>query len=96
MKFIILKSRENLTSIARKIGYIPIRTNDQNEFSMERPLTRNDYPRFHIYAKEGGEEFSLNLHLDQRKPSYAGTSAHAGEYEGDIINQEIERIKSLI
>lgn len=36
----------------------------------------------------------VNLHLDMKKPSYAGTSAHAGEYDGALVEQEAERIRA--
>ncbi|MCH7552279.1 hypothetical protein IIB49_02720, partial [Patescibacteria group bacterium] len=54
------------------------------------------YPRFHIYAKEQEDTASLNIHLDQKQPSYEGSSAHSGEYEGSLIEQEVERIQSLV
>jgi len=35
----------------------------------------------------------FNLHLDQKRPSYGGgTHAHSGEYEGEIIRGEIQRL----
>ena len=36
--------------------------------------------------------FVVDLHLDQKKASYAGTNKHAGEYEGDHITAEMTRI----
>ena len=40
-------------------------------------------------------DFIFNLHLDQKKPIYKGAPAHAGEYEGEIIEKEAERIKQI-
>jgi len=37
----------------------------------------------------------FNLHLDQKQPSYAGAHAHNAEYEGEIVEREIERLKQL-
>lgn len=39
--------------------------------------------------------FIINLHLDQKKPSYAGTSAHAGEYEGPVVEREASRLREV-
>jgi len=97
MKFIIKTTRENLTTLTRKIGYIFQREDrERKQFSFIRPLERGGYPRFHLYLKIEGEEFVFNLHLDQKRPIYKGTSAHAGEYEGEIVENEAERIKQTL
>lgn len=54
------------------------------------------YPRFHIYLKIENENLVFNLHLDQKKPIYRGASAHAGEYQGQAVEDEAKRIKTLI
>ncbi|MFH1462542.1 MAG: hypothetical protein ABIG08_02550 [bacterium] len=89
---IIIKGplKENTQSLMRKIGYY-----FQNN-SFIRPLSRGGYPRFHLYLKTEGEDLILNLHLDQKRPIYKGTSAHAGEYEGNVVEQEAERIKQIL
>ena len=38
----------------------------------------------------------LTLHLDQKQPSYKGTSMHAGEYSGELVEKEAKRIKEAI
>ena len=53
------------------------------------------YPRFHAYLELTGSETKLNLHLDMKKPSYGGNAAHSGEYEGELVENEAQRIKSL-
>jgi len=94
MKFSIQKE-ENITSLIRKLGYVP-GTTTNNEFSCLRYLSRGDYPRFHLYIRQEKDKFFFNLHLDQKKPSYKGSSAHAGEYDGELVEKEKERIlKSL-
>lgn len=55
-----------------------------------------EYPHFHLYLQEEGENVILNLHLDQKKPSYEGASRHSGEYEGELVEKEMERIKNII
>ncbi len=56
----------------------------------------DQYPKFHVYAHKEGDTLFVNLHLDQKKPTYAGVTAHSGEYDGEIVEQEAERIKALI
>jgi len=96
MKTVVRKTNENLASLGRRLGYIPERIRENNEFSFCRPLARYGYPRFHIYAKEEGNNFVLNLHLDQKAPSYEGTHSHSGEYEGELVAVEMKRIKGIL
>lgn len=53
---------------------------------------RGAFPRFHAYVEEGSSGFTVNFHLDQKQPSYAGTSAHSGEYGGAVVEEEAARI----
>ncbi len=99
MRFIITNKNETVITLARKIGYRPLGVDQYNEYNIARPLTpRNNYPRFHIYLKKNEEtgEFDMNLHLDQKQPSYEGSSAHSGEYDGELVEKEAKRIQSLL
>jgi hypothetical protein len=99
MQFTITEPNETIITIARKIGYIPIGVNSDNEYSMARPLAggRGGYPRFHIYSRKESEGvFLINLHLDQKYASYEGSSAHSGEYEGEVVENEATRIKNIL
>jgi hypothetical protein len=40
--------------------------------------------------------FQINLHLDQKQASYGGSSAHNGEYGGETVETEGERVKRVI
>lgn len=95
MRFIIEKSSENITSLVRRIGYIPEKSSG-TEFSCAKPLSPKGYPRFHIYITKENGNFIFNLHLDQKKPSYAGITAHSGEYEGPLVEGEEKRIKNIL
>lgn len=97
MKLIFQNLRENLITLARKIGYAP-KGQRGNEFEMIRLISGASYPRFHIYAKLDKKTmtFALNLHLDQKKTSYKGSSAHSGEYSEGVVKREAERIKSIL
>lgn len=82
--------KDNIHSLMRKIGY-HYQGQNKEEFSFVRPP--RGYPRFHIYLREDDDGPILNLHLDQKRPVYKGAIAHAGEYEGKIVENEIIRIK---
>ena len=91
MKIHIFKKdlRKNLHNFLRECGYAPFHN------SFVRVLSATGYPRFHLYINETSEQYILNLHLDQRRPSYGKETAHSGEYDGEIIEKEVVRIKDL-
>ena len=97
MKLFLHKPKDNSWSIFRKAGYLqhPDRRHGVSYF---RSLQRGLYPRFHIYVEkeEPGETLVFTLHLDQKKPSYEGSRGHSGEYDGEIVEGEAERIKNLL
>jgi hypothetical protein len=55
-----------------------------------------EFPRFHAYLDPSDDGFRVNLHLDQKSACYTGTSAHSGEYDGDIVEDEGARIRSIV
>jgi len=93
---LIGKLTQNLRYAMRELGYIEIQNRKTRETSYERPLQGMDYPRFHIYLSFTENNLVLKLHLDQKKPSYEGTSAHNGEYSGPLLEAEAERIKNIL
>ena len=85
----------------RRAGYTFITERESGQESFARRLTRDFYPRFHVYftsaaASDGQEMITFNLHLDQKRPGYAGQSRHNAEYDGDVVEREAERLKSLM
>ncbi len=95
MKVTIPKLTIAPQNLLHKCGYIEIRNpHKDNEISYARSLDPGRfYPRFHAYLEERGKELTINLHLDAKKPSYAGTAAHSGEYDGPLIEKEASRIR---
>lgn len=79
----------------RQIGYKPIGVTPQGELNSVRPLGA-DYPRFHLYVKENPKIITLNIHLDQKKAIYEGSTAHSGDYESETVQDEVQRIKDII
>ncbi|MCK4525326.1 MAG: hypothetical protein KAU07_02735 [Candidatus Andersenbacteria bacterium] len=92
MKINIKKSdlKENLYNFLRKCGYAPFHD------SYVKVISGSGYPRFHIYVNESDSQYVLNLHLDQKRPSYGKETAHSGEYDGKVVEEEAERIEDLI
>lgn len=87
--------KSNPTTFMRSCGYSLERA-EGNELSfMRRIAGGGDYPRLHAYTHTEDDTLVINLHLDQKKPSYDSANAHSGEYDGDIVTNEAERIKSL-
>lgn len=98
MKLVIPQSNINITSLTflRTAGYRPIHSRQTGQASFVRPFGQGHYPRFHIYIEEEGDTLTINLHLDQKKPSYKGTAAHSGEYDSPVVRAEITRLKNLL
>ena len=97
MKFEVSLGRENIVGAMRRCGYVPDGQDEKTgELRFYRSIRGGRYPRFHIYCSVSDEKAILNLHLDQKQPSYAGSSAHSGEYDGPLVEAETGRIKDLL
>ncbi len=97
MKIAIQKLNIPPKNFLKQCGYLEIQNpHKNNEISYARSLDPGRfYPRFHAYPETAGKNFSLNLHLDMKKPSYEGSAAHGGEYGGAAVENESARIKSI-
>jgi hypothetical protein len=94
MKFIIKGPlKDNIYNFARELGYF-FQEKSEDEIKFVRPP--KGFPRFHLILRIEGENIICNLHLDQKAPKYEGTPAHAGEYDGKVVEEEAERIKRII
>lgn len=82
--------------LLRQAGYAYLVDRYSGQESYVRPLGRGYYPRFHLYLERRNGQAALNLHLDQKQASYAGTHAHNAEYEGEAVGEEMRRIKSYV
>ncbi len=94
MKIVIPNPPTHSRNLLRRAGYALHQGRDR-ELSYVRRLSGNgDYPRFHVYVsrEEPGTLIEITLHLDEKKPSYEGYTAHSGEYEGPLIEQERDRL----
>ena len=89
MQIDIKKTGEALLRAVRRVGYSP----SYDRQSFVRVLSSGGYPRFHLYVDEMDSAWIFKLHLDQKRPSYGNGHAHAGEYSGEVVEQEAARIR---
>lgn len=89
---------ENVINLMKRVGYFSLgRGREESELSFVRSIRSDNYPRFHVIVRsDAGKEIVFNIHLDQRKPVHKGAVAHNADYDGPIIEEEIERIKSYL
>ena len=86
--------KDNVVNILRKCNY---RLHPKYEDSYIRCLSSSGlYPRWHLYLEKNGDIYNFKLHLDQKKISYKGQSAHSGDYDDDLLKQEAKRIINLL
>lgn len=97
MKFTITNPPTHSRNFLRRAGY-GMHQNREGELSYTRRLSGDEYPRFHVYvnAEEPGGPIDLSLHLDEKKPSYEGYTAHAGQYDGPLVEAEHQRIVGTV
>lgn len=102
MKLIVRRKQlnENPEMWLRSAGYVLINDRLSGQASYARRFSRDFYPRFHLYftveKDSAGTEFVIfNLHLDQKAPGYEGQNRHNAEYDGELVEQEFNRLKSL-
>lgn len=96
MKLVFSHVKESALFLMRRVGYGFEKKIETGEEAFSRRLSANQYPKFHAYAHKEGDALIVNLHLDQKKPIYKGATAHSGEYGGEVVEQEAERIKILM
>lgn len=82
----------------RRAGYALIYDRRSDKESFSRRFGRDFYPRFHLYVQEINDSSQLffNLHLDHKKASYEGQTRHSADYEGELVEEESIRLKSLL
>lgn len=99
MKWIVPKSclRQNLLQTLRLAQYHHLKDVSSSESSYVRSLSRTGfYPRWHLYVLIlPDQNYQFSLHLDQKQACYAGTTAHSGEYDDEVVSQEAQRINQV-
>lgn len=81
----------------RRAGYAEFNDPNTGKTSYTKRFSGDYYPRFHLYVEQDKDnKVFLNLHLDQKKPSYPGSSAHSADYDGEVVSKEAKRLGGLI
>ncbi|MDO8499159.1 MAG: hypothetical protein Q7S66_00675 [bacterium] len=97
MQIKILKAKvAEAEHFMRRAGYGRLFDRRSQHVSFVKRIHGDLYPRFHVYIKDEGENWTLNLHLDQRATMYEGVTAHSGEYEGTAVEKEAARIIAFL
>lgn len=86
---------DNARNLLRRLGYGEQRTR-AGQISYVKRVAGERFPRYHAYVEDQNDGLQVNLHVDQKEASYEGTSAHAGEYEGPLVEREMSRIADFI
>lgn len=90
--------KDNYYNLMRQAGYHFLGRKEATGEMSFASSNGNIFPRFHLFLKINSEkqEMYFDLHLDQKAPSYRGTAAHSGEYDGETVAKEAERIKQIL
>jgi len=97
MQFIIKNTKKDtIYNLMRDLSYhFSGQDKKTGELNFTHPIRSNAFPRFHVFLKINGENIVFEIHLDQRAPIYKGVAAHEGEYSGELVEKEAERIKQF-
>ncbi len=92
MKFVVQNNKQNHIILMRSLGYHPVKRGQ----SFARRLRTSEFPRLHVYLKDIKDGLQFSIHLDQKAACYNDQTAHSGDYDGELLEQEKQRILSLI
>ncbi|MBI4434712.1 hypothetical protein HY635_02755 [Candidatus Uhrbacteria bacterium] len=105
---IVITTTDNATTFMRRAGY-GYQKEGAGEVAFVRRVSGSSFPRYHAYVTEGrgkreegrggdgagGLTLIINLHVDQKAPTYQQGRAHSGEYDGQLVEQEATRLRAL-
>jgi len=86
---------DHARNIMRRIGYSEQRKRD-GQVSFVKRASQGSFPRYHAYVEDRDGGLQINLHVDQKEATYAGSHAHSGEYDGPLVEQEMNRIQGYV
>lgn len=99
---ITITTTDNAVTFMRRAGY-GFQKETSGEVAFVRRVSGSPFPRYHAYVQEratrregeGTRDLEINLHVDQKAPTYQRGRAHSGEYEGSLVDAEAARLRSL-
>lgn len=82
-------------NILRRFGYGELRKWD-GTISYAKRVGGGNFPRYHAYIEDKAEGLQINLHIDQKEASHEGSHAHSGEYDGPLVEAEMNYFSKAI
>jgi len=79
----------------RRAGY-GFQKEASGETTFVRRVSGGMFPRCHAYVVERSGVLEINLHVDQKAPTYGTERVHSGEYEGPLVEQESARLREFV
>jgi len=95
MKILLQNLHDSPRTLIRRAGYGEHYDARSQETSYARRLGDTVFPKFHAYVAERDGGVEVSLHLDQKQPSYGASHMHSGEYDGPLIEKELQRIRDV-
>jgi|GEM_PF-363760 len=86
---------DHARNILRRFGYGEQRTRS-GQISYVRRLSGERFPRYHAYVEDTNGGIQVNIHVDQKEASYDEGHAHAGEYDGPLVEREMAMIVQFV
>jgi hypothetical protein len=96
MKLVYHDTKVQPLNVLRKAGYAHFIDPNTKKPSFVLRTGPDFYPRYHLYVKEDDSKTIFDLHIDQKKAQYKGARAHNGEYDGPVVERELERIAKWV
>lgn len=100
---ITVATNDTAVVFLRRAGY-GFQKETSGEVAFVRRVGGGLFPRYHAYVTEAdsrqptatsGKEITINLHVDQKAPTYGRNAVHSGEYDGPLVEQEAARLRAL-
>jgi len=82
-------------NILRRFGYGELRKWD-GTISYAKRVSSANFPRYHAYIEDKPEGLQINLHVDQKEATHEGVHAHSGEYDGPLVEAEMQYFAKAI
>ena len=82
---------DHARNVMRRLGYGE-QTGRNGQTSFNKRLSGDPFPKFHAYVENRDGGMQVNLHVDQKAASYESGHAHGGEYDGPLVEREMQRI----
>lgn len=90
-----IATADRAVQFMRRAGY-GFQKEGRGEVAFIRRVGSSDFPRYHAYVTEQPGAIQVNLHVDQKAPTYGDGRAHSGEYDGPLIAEEAARLQGLV